>query len=57
MRYLPVSSIAKAIDLSKDQLCQGCITGEYPTEHGQRLYNIALQNRGGEGARTYEKVS
>lgn len=58
LRYLPVSSIANAIQLSEDQLCQACITGNYPTEHGQRLYNIALQNLGvasdSKGGRAYE---
>lgn len=59
LRYLPVSSIARAIELSEDQLCQACITGNYPTEHGQRLYNIAVQNTGGaqNGSRTYEEAT
>jgi amidophosphoribosyltransferase len=42
-------------------LCRACITGEYPTPHGQRLYQIALDNdRNGNGngngstQRTYE---
>ncbi len=61
LRYLPISSIARAIDLSEEQLCQACITGNYPTEHGQKLYNIALQNIGiasddPNRARTYESV-
>ena len=60
LRYLPVSSIARAIDLSEEQLCQACITGNYPTVHGQRLYNIALTEVGkvasNEG-RTYEKIA
>ena len=59
LRYLPVSSIANAIALSEDQLCRACITGEYPTEHGQRLYNIALENVGNlakNQPRTYEKL-
>lgn len=58
LRYLPVSSIARAIDLSEEQLCQACITGNYPTEQGQRLYNIALQNVGlaGNTNRTYEEL-
>lgn len=59
LRYLPVDSIAKAIDLSEEQLCQACLTGEYPTEHGQRLYGIALSKRGekvAETGRTYEQV-
>ena len=29
-----------------DQLCQACITGEYPTPAGQELYQIALKNAG-----------
>ncbi|MCR9292290.1 MAG: amidophosphoribosyltransferase [bacterium] len=60
LRYLPVSSIARAIDLSEEQLCQACITGHYPTAHGQRLYNIAIDRRGqklaGDG-RTYEQLA
>ncbi len=56
LRYLPVDSIARAIRLEGGQLCQACITGDYPTPHGQRLYQIALDNHGrGDGAgRTYE---
>ncbi len=56
LRYLPVSSIAKAIDLLEEQLCQACITGNYPTVQGQRLYNIALNNVGTSG-RTYEELA
>lgn len=60
LRYLPIDSIARAINLTEDQLCQACIAGNYPTEHGQRLYNIALQNSGqaksGDSPRTYEQT-
>jgi len=56
VRYLPVESIARAIEKDADQLCQACITGDYPTVWGQRLYQVALenhrQNRGTK--RTYE---
>ncbi|HIQ21957.1 MAG TPA: amidophosphoribosyltransferase, partial [Planctomycetes bacterium] len=31
LRYLPVESVARAIGLDADQLCQACITGRYPT--------------------------
>ncbi|RMF41678.1 MAG: amidophosphoribosyltransferase [Planctomycetota bacterium] len=58
LRYLPVESIARAIELPAEALCQACITGEYPTPHGQRLYSIALDERGKRGttdARTYER--
>ncbi len=42
LRYLPVESIARAIDLPPDHLCRACITGNYPTAHGKKLYSIAL---------------
>jgi amidophosphoribosyltransferase len=60
LRYLPVSSIARAIQLSDEQLCQACITGNYPTANGQRLYELALGNTGrpaSDDGRTYEQVA
>nr|AGC71398.1 amidophosphoribosyltransferase [uncultured bacterium A1Q1_fos_1815] len=56
LRYLPVDSIARAIQLPPDHLCRACITGEYPTEHGQKLYQIARKNyeNGLQAGRTYE---
>jgi amidophosphoribosyltransferase len=54
LRYLPVSSIARAIGLENSQLCQACITGKYPTKYGQQLYQIALGNVGNGKIRTYE---
>ncbi|GIX00902.1 MAG: amidophosphoribosyltransferase [Pirellulaceae bacterium] len=60
LRYLPVESISRAIGLPASALCQACITAEYPTPHGQRLYSIALEHQHGdvpEDARTYERVS
>jgi amidophosphoribosyltransferase len=55
LRYLPVESIARAIAFDSDQLCQACITGDYPSKAGQDLYRIALQNDDtGGGKRTYE---
>ena len=56
LRYLPVESIARAIDLPSDHLCRACITGEYPTPVGQRLYGIAQENYklGHQSSRTYE---
>lgn len=41
LRYLPVQSISNAIELPAKALCQGCITGCYPTPHGQDLYELA----------------
>ncbi len=60
LRYLPIASIAKAIGLPADQLCQACINGRYPTPAGQRLYQLALNhasNGDATAARTYERVS
>jgi amidophosphoribosyltransferase len=56
LRYLPVDSIARAIGFDHDQLCQACITGEYPTPCGQKLYQIALDSADdGSTRRTYER--
>jgi amidophosphoribosyltransferase len=61
LRYLPVESVARAIEKPADQLCQACITGRYPTPWGQKLYEIALTNHarpeGSCGRRTYEAVT
>lgn len=63
LRYLPIESIARAVNRPTDELCRACITGQYPTPHGQQLYQIALRNsceaaeNGSvslEGSRTYE---
>ncbi len=55
LRYLPLESIARAIGMDSDQLCQACISGEYPTECGQRLAEKARDNyRKGIAGRTYE---
>jgi len=56
LRYLPVESIAAAIGFDRSELCQACITGEYPTPTGQQLYSIAVDNanNGNDATRTYE---
>jgi len=53
--YLPLEAVARCIDLPAERLCQACITGEYPTPAGERLYQVALRDRGDDVAcRTYE---
>ena len=42
LRYLPVEAVANAIGFPTDSLCQACITGNYPTDCGQQLYQVAL---------------
>jgi amidophosphoribosyltransferase len=60
LRYLPVDAIARAVSLSPERLCRACITGQYPTETGQYLYQI--ENNAsriparGSGGRAYERV-
>ncbi|HAN98240.1 MAG TPA: amidophosphoribosyltransferase [Planctomycetaceae bacterium] len=57
LRYLPVEAIARSVGFPPADLCQACITGEYPTPYGQHLYQIAKGNIGGRGGnRTYEAV-
>ena len=43
LRYLPIESIAASIELPADDLCQACITSRYPTDHGQKLYQLARE--------------
>jgi len=61
LRYLPVESIARAVEKPAEQICQACITGKYPTPCGQRLYDVALtnyqSNADKSAGRTYEATS
>jgi amidophosphoribosyltransferase len=55
--YLPAESIARCIDLPAEKLCRACITGDYPTANGQRLYQLALRTHATgvtPSGRTYE---
>ena len=54
--YLPLDAIARCIRLPADRLCRACLTGDYPTPAGERMYQIALRNHddGGDQGRTYE---
>jgi amidophosphoribosyltransferase len=55
--YLPLEAVARCIGISEEQLCRGCLTGEYPTPTGEKLYQLALRNSHngtGENGRTYE---
>jgi amidophosphoribosyltransferase len=55
LRYLRVESVARAIGLDADQLCQACITGSYPTPCGKALAKEATENhRKGISGRTYD---
>jgi amidophosphoribosyltransferase len=55
LRYLSVDALPRCIDLPDRDLCLACLTGEYPTPWGQRLYQMALKNQDRQdGKRTYE---
>jgi amidophosphoribosyltransferase len=56
LSYLPVDAVARCIGLPPDRLCRACLTGHYPTEKGEQLYQVALRNRNGPPGhgRTYE---
>jgi amidophosphoribosyltransferase len=55
--YLPVDAVARCIDLPADRLCRACVTGEYPTDAGEKLYQLALRNHenGANAGRTYDR--
>ena len=58
LRYLPVESVARAIGFDPAELCQACITGEYPTPFGRKLAQRARENhRDQVQGRTYEAVT
>jgi amidophosphoribosyltransferase len=46
LRYLPVEALSRAVGYPQHQLCQACVTGKYPTEYGQYLYEQDLANVG-----------
>jgi amidophosphoribosyltransferase len=58
LRYLPMASIARCLDRPASSLCQACVDGRYPTQAGERLYQIALHNsqsdHGPSAGRTYD---
>ncbi len=56
LRYLAVEALPRCIGIPAESLCMACLTGEYPTEWGSRLYQIALKEKDqkDDGRRTYE---
>ena len=60
LRYLSVASLPRCIDLPEKDLCLGCVSGNYPTPWGKRLYQVALEDLGSDDRkderRTYERV-
>jgi amidophosphoribosyltransferase len=54
--YLPLEAVARCIGLPDEHLCRACLTGQYPTPTGEKLYQLALRNcaHGTTNGRTYE---
>lgn len=53
--YQKIEGLVKGINLPKEELCMACLTGEYPTECGNKLLRIAMENfKKGETKRTYD---
>jgi amidophosphoribosyltransferase len=42
LRYLPLDALARCIDIPPHKLCRACVTGEYPTDRGQRKYELEM---------------
>lgn len=58
LAYLPLEAIAASIGIDAGHLCRGCLTGDYPTPTGERLYQLSLrQKNNGPNGRTYEAVT
>lgn len=48
IRFLPIDNMKQIfaeMDMAPEDLCTACITGDYPTPAGQRLYDIATGKR------------
>jgi amidophosphoribosyltransferase len=55
LRYLPLEAISRCIGLDEKHLCRACLTTEYPTPTGERLYQLSLRNAVNlSNGRTYE---
>jgi len=55
LRYLGVDDLAGCIGADVNGLCEGCVSGKYPTCWGNRLYRRAVRGaRSGKTGRTYE---
>lgn len=58
LRYLPVADIAPSIGLPHNDLCLACVTGEYPSEAGAKIYDQErLNGRDRRAGRAYDGTS
>jgi amidophosphoribosyltransferase len=53
--YLPLDAISRCIGLEEKHLCRACLTGDYPTQTGEKLYQLSVRNINAlSNGRTYE---
>lgn len=53
--YQTMDGLIRAISFPRNELCLACISADYPTECGRRLYQLALENvKKGANGRTHE---
>ena len=43
LRYLTVPQLVDAMGMSENKLCLGCLTADYPTKWGNRVYQWAVK--------------
>jgi amidophosphoribosyltransferase len=54
LRYLSVNDVPEALNFKKEELCMACVNSDYPTAHGEKLFEVAIQkSEKGETGRTY----
>ena len=54
VKYQTIAGLVKSIGMPAKDLCMACLTGEYPTPHGKKLYLKAWENfKKGVKDRTY----
>jgi amidophosphoribosyltransferase len=57
LRYLSIESLMASMNAGENEICLGCLTGNYPTSWGDKLYREALLRKDGpQEGRTYETL-
>ena len=58
LRYLTVDQLTHSLEFPESDLCVGCLTGEYPTDWGNKIYEEAkLAKDDPDSERTYERLA
>jgi len=57
LRYLPVESVGPSIGLPHESLCTACVTTQYPTETGSRIYADEISRPDHGAGRAFERTA